>query len=50
MGSQNCTERMINFGFEQCFGFLLESNNNNRGHEWLFGTVIFLMHIDPEDR
>lgn len=49
-GSQNFTEGMIIFGFEQCFGSLCESNNYNGAHKWLFGTVIFLMYVDPHDK
>lgn len=49
-GSQNFTEGMINFGFEHCFGSLFKSENDNRAHKWLSGTVIFLMYVDPQDR
>lgn len=49
-GSQNCTEGMINFGFEQCFGSLFESDSYSGAHKWLFGTVILLMYVDPQDR
>lgn len=49
-GSQNFTEGIINFVFEQCFGSPSESNNDNGAHKWLFGTVIFLMYVDAQDK
>lgn len=48
--SQTFTEGKINLVFEQCFGSLFESNNDNGAHKQLFGTVIFLMYVDPQDR